>query len=181
MMPAALVAALALLGPFAEAGNPSAPFRLETRPTGLWRPWEASAACATEVSGKLPIQLALRHYIKQTTPKPMRFLVAAGTDSALSETGAKVLQEFGPMYYYAGGEAAMQKVRERLDIVGPFPALLVVKRSSAKPTSSTEIIRLGGHFVTGEHDGKKAGSSQYTFVCGAGGWTMKDVKTEAAP
>jgi|GEM_PF-2141487 len=140
----------------------------------------ANAACATEAIGKLPIQLALRHYVKQANPKPMRFLVAAGTDSALSEMGAKVLQEFGPMYYYAGNDAAKQKLRERLDLVGPFPALLVVKRRSAKPSGNTEVIRLGGHYLTGEHDGMQAAANEYTYVCRPGGWEMKRVKAEGA-
>jgi hypothetical protein len=140
----------------------------------------AAYACATQVAGKLPMQQALRHYIKQAKPRPMRFLIAAGTDSALSESAAKVLQEFGPMYYYGGTEAAKLKVRERLELVGPFPALLIVKRSAAKPTSTTEIIRLGGHYVTGENDGQQTESSQYTFVCGAAGWVMQGVKPEGS-
>lgn len=176
------LATLALFapGPPGDSTKPLAALTADAIRTGSVSVRGTAYACANEVAGKLPLQLALRHFIKKATPKPMRFLVAAGTDSALSEMGAKVLQEFGPMYYYAGSEATRQKVRERLDIVGPFPALLIVKRSGPKPTGNTETIRLGGHYVTGEHDGKKAESNEYTFVCGPSGWTLKGVKVEGA-
>lgn len=140
----------------------------------------ALRACATAEPGKLPVQLALRHYVKNVDPKANRYLIAAGTDSSLSESGEKTLQEFGPTYYYAGSEAAKAKVRDRLLGVGPYPALLVVRRSSAKPTSVRETVRLGGYYVTGQHDGKIAPSRIYTFTCGAKGWTMTDNQVENA-
>lgn len=84
------------------------------------------------------------------------------------------------MYYYGGNDAARKQVLERLDLVGPFPALLIVKRASPKPSANAEIVRLGGHYLTGEHDGKQSESNEYTLVCGAGGWVVKGVKTESA-
>lgn len=137
-------------------------------------------ACATSEPGKLPVQIALRHYVRNVDPKANRYLIAVGTDSTLSEPGERTLQEFGPTYYYAGSDAAKAKVRDRMLEIGPYPALLVVRRASAKPTSRRETVRLGGYYVTGEHDGKVAPSRIYSFSCGAKGWTMTDNKLENA-
>ena len=130
------------------------------------------------VAGKSALQLALRHYIKAAVPLPRRFLIAAGTDSGMSDAAMKTLVEFGPSYYYAGSEAVKAKLRDKLTTVGPWPALLVVLRGDMKIGTSTEIIRLGGHYVTGEFDGQHAVSREYTMTCGAAGWTLKSVKEE---
>ncbi|MEP6832803.1 MAG: hypothetical protein ABJB74_05385 [Gemmatimonas sp.] len=125
------------------------------------------------------MQLALRHFVKAAVPLPRRFLVAAGTDSALSDTEMKALvAEFGPTYYYAGSEASKAKLRDKMTALGPWPAMLVVKRGDKKIGTTTEVIRLGGHYVTGEFDGKAAVSREYTLTCGVDGWILKDVKEE---
>ena len=125
------------------------------------------------------MDLALRHFVKAAIPLPRRFLIAAGTDSALSDTDMKTLvAEFGPTYYYAGSEASKAKLRDKLSTVGPWPVLLVVLRGDKKIGPTTELIRLGGHYVTGEFDGKVAVSREYTMTCGGAGWTLKDVKEE---
>lgn len=130
------------------------------------------------VAGKSALQLALRHYIKAAAPLPRRFLVAAGTDSGMSDAAMKTLIEFGPSYYYTGSEAAKAKLRDKLTTVGPWPVLLIVLRSDKKIGTTTEVIRLGGHYVTGEFDGQQAVSREYTMSCGAAGWTVKDAKEE---
>lgn len=146
-----------------------------THPNGP--PDGARQACQA-VAGKSALQLALRHYIKAAVPLPRRFLIAAGTDSGMSDAAMKTLVEFGPTYYYAGSEAVKAKLRDKLTTVGPWPALLVVLRGDKKIGTSTEIIRLGGHYVTGEFDGQHAVSREYTMSCGAAGWTLKSVKEE---
>lgn len=130
------------------------------------------------VAGKSALQLALRHYIKAAVPLPRRFLIAAGTDSGMSDAAMKTLVEFGPSYYYAGSETVKAKLRDKLTTIGPWPVLLIVVRSDKKIGTSTAVIRLGGHYVTGEFDGKHAVSREYTMSCGAAGWTVKDVKEE---
>lgn len=123
------------------------------------------------------MQLALRHYVKAAVPLPRRFLIAAGTDSALSDGDMKTLvAEFGPTYYYAGSEAVKAKLRDKLSSLGPWPAMLVVKRADRKTGTTSEVIRLGGHYVTGEFDGRAAITREYTLTCGVDGWIIKDVK-----
>ena len=125
------------------------------------------------------MQLALRHYVKAAVPMPRRFLIATATDSALSDMDMKTLvAEFGPTYYYAGSEASKAKLRDKLTTLGPWPVLLVVKRSEKKIGTTSEIIRLGGHYVTGEFDGTVAITREYTLTCGVDGWIVKSVSEE---
>jgi len=141
-------------------------------------PAPSHGAC-TPLAGKLPMELALRHFVKVAVPLPRRFLIAAGTDSALSDTDMKALvAEFGPTYYYAGSEASKAKLRDKLTTIGPWPVMLIVKRSDKKVGTTLEIIRLGGHYVTGEFDGKSAITREYTLTCGVDGWILKGVKEE---
>lgn len=140
----------------------------------------AYRACEGEVAGKSPLQVALRHYVKAAEPIPRRFLTVVGSDSALSEMGTKVLGEFGPTYYYAGSDAVKAALKDKLERVGPYPALLVVLRGNKKVNANTQSIRLGGHYVSGEFDGKVATSRAYTLNCVAAGWVIKESKEESA-
>lgn len=147
--------------------------------SGLWVN-TSPRACEKEVPGKSPLQVALRHYVKGADPIPRRFLTVVGSDSALPEMGTKVLAEYGPTYYWAGSEKSKADLREKLERVGPYPALLVVIRGNTKVNATTQSIRLGGHYVTGEFHGKVATSRQYSVTCGAAGWVIKDTKEEPA-
>jgi hypothetical protein len=128
-----------------------------------------ASGCAPKI-GVNPGALAVSDYIKTADPKPMRFLTAAGTDSAISDEGMPSLQDKGPTYFYAGKETQKAKVRAKLEEAGPFTALLVVMRADRKNADGTRTITLGGHFVTGQYDGKETPVSTYTFSCDSSGW-----------
>ena len=134
-----------------------------------------SKDCAPQ-PGKTADFVAIADYIKSTEPKPMRFLSAAGTDTAVSDDGMAAMQDKGPTYFYAGKEAAMKAVRDKLELAGPFTALLIVNHGVTKNADGTRTIKLGGHFVTGEFDGKLAKSMTYTMSCGAAGWAVAGKK-----
>lgn len=121
------------------------------------------------------MQVALRHFAKNADPLPRRFLNAAGTDSALSDVAMKTLTELGPTYYWAGNDAAKAKLRDKLETVGPWPALLVVVRSEKKTSATAATVRLGGTYLTGQMHGKALPTSTYTMSCNVAGWTI--VKT----
>jgi hypothetical protein len=136
-----------------------------------------SKDCAPQ-PGKTADFVAVADYIKNTQPKPMRFLSAAGTDSAVSEDGMLAMQDKGPTYYYAGKESALKAVRDKLELAGPFTALLIVTHDATKNADGTRTIRLSGHFVTGEQDGKATKAQTYTMSCGPTGWTVASKKEE---
>ncbi len=133
---------------------------------------KADAGCM-EQPGSTPVALAVRDFIKHSEPKPMRFLTAAGTDSAIPDDGLRELQDKGPTYFYSGPEAALKKVRAKLDTAGPYTALLVVMHGDKKNDDGTEVVQLGGHYLTGEFDGKSAVSRAYTMACDTAGWRIK--------
>ena len=136
--------------------------------------------CDGEVAGQSPLQVALRHYVKAADPVPRRFLTAVGSDSAISEMGSKVLSEYGPTYYYAGSDAVKAALKDKLERIGPSPALLVVLRRNKPLNATTQTVRLGGHYISGEFDGKLATSRMYTLRCAAAGWAITESREEPA-
>ena len=138
---------------------------------------KAASGCVAQ-AGETPAALAVRDYIKNSQPKPMRFLTAAGSDSAVPDDAFHELQDKGPTYYYAGTDAAKKKVRDKLELAGPFTALLVVVRGVKKNDDGTEVLRIGGHYLTGEYDGKAGDSRAYRMACDTAGWSIKNKQDE---
>ena len=136
-------------------------------------------ACARPDS--TPLGLAVRDYIAKSLPTPLRFLNAVGTDSALPEDGFKVLQDKGPSYFYGSDTVAQRKLRDKLAVDGPWPSLLVVYRGqSASDGGNAMDIRLGGHYVGGEHHGKVHVSKRYAMRCDSTGWRIATTTEEPA-
>ncbi|MEP6764626.1 MAG: hypothetical protein ABJB66_09965 [Gemmatimonadaceae bacterium] len=133
---------------------------------------KAEKGCVAE-AGSSAATVAIRDFIKNSEPKPMRFLSAAGTDSAVPDEGLRALQDKGPTYFYAGSEEQKKKVRDKIELAGPFTALLIVMRSDKKNADGTEVVSLGGHYLTGEFDGKVAPARAYTMSCDTAGWSIK--------
>jgi hypothetical protein len=125
--------------------------------------------------------VAVREYIKGTLPTPQRFLTAAGTDSAAPEDGFRAMQDKGPAYFYSADTVAQRKIREKLASVGPYASLLIVVRgTTTSPNGDTVTMRLGGHYVGGEHDGKVATSRAVTVVCRDSLWRLGTMTEEPA-
>jgi hypothetical protein len=121
--------------------------------------------------------LAVREYVKQATPKPQRFLVAVGSDSALPEAGRLALQDRGPTYLYPATTALQQQIRTLLHDKGDYTTLLVVMRDATR-RDSTVTVRLDGHYVGGEEDGRNAGPRVYQASCAAGAWRLAGAAPE---
>lgn len=130
---------------------------------------EAATRCAPGTDA--PLTLAVAEYIKTAQPKPQRFLVAVGTDSALPEAGQRALQDRGPMYLYPGSPALQAQARQLLHDKGDYTTMLVVLREATRQDSAA-VIRLDGHYVGGEEDGRNAGPRRYQATCSAGGWRL---------
>ncbi len=130
-------------------------------------------ACVTADSTAMA--LAVLDYITTAVPFPQRFLHAVGTDSAVSESGLKVLQKKGPTFYYAGSDDAKAKLREKLEVDGPYTTMLVVVRThDVSPDSTKEAMTLAGHYVANAFHGQEAEPRTYQFRCEAGKWTRTD-------
>jgi len=123
------------------------------------------------------VGLAVTHYIKAAKPKPERFLVSAGTDSALGDAGLTALQDKGPTYLFPGDPALQTQVRGQLHEKGDYTTLLVVRRGAEKQ-GGTASVSLAGHYVGGATDGQHAGPRSYRFGCDTTGWHLRDSTAE---
>lgn len=125
------------------------------------------------------LYLAYAEYIKNTKPMGLRFLTAAGTDSAAPEDAFRAMQDKGPSYFYGGDSAARRKIRETLENVGPFASLLIVHRGATpNARGDTLTVHLGGHYIGGELDGKVATSSTIVVVCADSAWKVASTRDE---
>lgn len=142
---------------------------------------EKTSAAACQKSTPSAVYVAYKEYIKAALPTPQRFLTAAGTDSAAAEDGFRAMQDKGPSYFYGGDSVAKQKIREKLASVGPYASLLIVQRANAtSPNGDTVTLRLGGHYIGGEHEGKVATSRTMIVVCADTAWKVASQTEEAA-
>lgn len=147
----------------------------------------AKAAEATVAAGPTcvstdttPVGLAVLDFITKAEPLPKRFLSAAGTDSAVPDDGFKVLQDKGPTYFYSSDTVAQRKIREKLEEVGPYPSMLVVFRGKTEADQGkTVTVRLGGHYVGGDDNGKVSPTRSFEVRCDTAGWKLAASKTEA--
>lgn len=132
---------------------------------------DAPLTCANRDTTAL--RVAVLDYITTADPRPQRFLSAFGTDSALPEDGFKALQDKGPTYYYNDNPKNQQQVRTKLEQAGPYTTMLVVfKGKSEADNGNTVTVKLGGHYVGGEHEGKVAPVRDITVRCDTSGWKL---------
>jgi hypothetical protein len=126
--------------------------------------------------------LAVLDYISTADPRPQRFLSPSGTDSAISDDGFKVLQDKGPTFFYTGSEAALKKLRDKLEYDGPYPSMLVVLRNHEKAADgSTESVTLAGHYVANADHGKVSPPKTYSFRCDSARWVRSDATPVPTP
>jgi len=124
---------------------------------------------------------AVDAYVRSVVPKPRRFLIAAGTDSALPAGAESRLQRHGPTYVFPPDPALRQRVLTRLDsvaeIYGDMPTLLVTYRGVARAGDDRAVVRLGGYFVSGSSTGTMAHRA-VQFVCDTARWNVVRAEEE---
>jgi len=121
---------------------------------------------------------AVASYVKQVKPKPERFLVSAGTDSAVGDAGLVALQDKGPTYLFPGDPALQVQVRAQLHEKGDYTTLLVVRHGATTGDKKSATVRLAGHYVGGEENGKVAGARSVTLSCDSAGWHVTTSNAE---
>jgi hypothetical protein len=124
---------------------------------------------------------AIDAFVQSVHPKPRRFLIAAGTDSALPTGAESRLQRHGPTYLFPADTALRRRVLARLDSVaegyGDMPTLLVTFRGVDRAGDERAIVRLGGQFIGGANDGKVAHRT-VQFVCDTARWNVVRAEQE---
>ena len=120
-------------------------------------------------------------YVKSVAPKPRRFLIASGTDSALPGRAESRLQNFGPTYVFPADTTLRRRVLARLDSIaedyGDMPTLLVTYRGVARAGDDRAVVRLGGYFLSGSPKGTVAHRA-VQFVCDTARWNVVRAEEE---
>jgi hypothetical protein len=162
----------------------------DRRPRLRWLIWGALAvvtACAQEPRDNARflgdctdptaalVPAALDVYVRSVVPKPRRFLIAAGTDSALPGGSEGRLQRHGPTYIFPADTALRRRVLTRLDSIagtfGDMPTLLVTFRGVDRAGEHRAVVRLGGYFLGGTSNGTVAHRT-VGFVCDTARWNV---------
>jgi hypothetical protein len=118
------------------------------------------------------VTAAVLDFIRSAKPTPQRFLIAAGTDSALPEGGLAALQSKGPTYLYPRDGDQQAKVRAKLESIGSYHTLLVTFRNQQRLSDTRAVVRLGGHYVGGDAHGRSAAPRSIFLQCEAAGWRV---------
>lgn len=125
---------------------------------------------------------AVDAYVPSVVPKPRRFLIASGTDSALPGGAESRLQQFGPTYVFPADSALRQRVLARLDSIaedyGDMPTLLVTYRGVERVGDNQAVVRLGGYFLSGSPKGSVAHRA-VQFVCDTARWNVVEAEEES--
>jgi hypothetical protein len=136
-------------------------------------------ACEEPTTALVPS--AMNAYLAAVKPTPRRFLIAAGTDSALPGSGESQLQRRGPTYVFPADVALQKRVLNRLDSVarvyGDMPTLLVTYRGMQRVGKRQAIVRFGGYFLGGVNDGKIA-HRVVQFACEKNRWNAVRAQEE---
>jgi hypothetical protein len=124
---------------------------------------------------------AIDAYVRSVVPRPRRFLIASGTDSALPAGAESRLQQVGPTYLFPADTALRRRVLARLDSLaedyGDMPTLLVTYRSVTRAGDDRAVVRLGGYFVGGSANGTVAHRA-VQFVCDTARWNVVRAEEE---
>ncbi len=122
-----------------------------------------ATACAISTPG--PVTLAVRDFITTAEPRPLRFLNAVATDSALPEAAAALVQDKGPTFYWLSDEKSQQQIRSKLATGGDWPTMLVLLREHTDHGDGTHTVRIGGRYVERPNDGEVSPEKRYTVSC----------------
>jgi hypothetical protein len=131
-----------------------------------------------------PVALAVRDFIAAADPVPQRFLTAATTDSALPRAAEAVVERKGPLFLWLPDPTAQAAMRTKLEGDGPWINMLVIVRGEARQADGSVEVRVGGHYVGGETDGRESPEMRFTVVCVPGepsAWRVVDAAPTRTP
>jgi len=133
------------------------------------RPAASTARLCTTPADSI-VGLATVRFMKHITPKPHRYLVPAGTDSALPTGAYWALQTTGAtLNLFPRDTAQQRKVKETLGAKGALLMLLVNYHGQRTLPDGRRALDFSGHYIGGEADGKVVPRTPIVFSCHAEG------------
>lgn len=143
---------------------------------------DPAVACAD--ARPVPSTIAVLDFIDHADPKPLRFLNAVGTDSALPPAAELLVQKKGPTFYWLDTERGQQQIREKLDGDGAWETMLVLVRENTEHADGTHTLRVGGRYVGAPNDGEESPEKRYTIGCqvdSVATWAITHIDSSATP
>ena len=114
--------------------------------------------------------LAAVQFTKYITPKPHRFLIPAGTDSALPERAYWGLQTTGAtLNVFPRDTVKQRQAKDQLSGKGKLTLLLVNYHGQRKLPDGRIALDFSGHYMGGEVDGQAVPRTPIVFSCHAVG------------
>ena len=149
------VAALSACSPGDSADRPAA--------APAARPARACATPADSVIG-----LATQQFVRSISPKPHRFLIPAGTDSAVPSSAYWALQSTGATLNMYPKDTAQQKLALRqLGANGSYTLLLTSYHGQRTLSDGQVSLEFSGRWLNGERGGTVIPRTAVLFNCAA--------------
>jgi hypothetical protein len=150
-----LLAIVAFTGIAAACSTSESSPRVTARPCAMTR---------DSILGK-----SVETFIKSAQPPAYRYLVAAGTDSALPSHGQWALQGKTPLYLYPADPSLQQKFVTDLYARGNYPTMLVSYHGQDTLEDGRIRTMLGGSYIGGKNAGTTMPHTAVVFDCQATG------------
>ena len=132
------------------------------------RPAAAPAARACATPADSVIGLATQQFVRSISPKPHRFLIPAGTDSAVPTSAYWALQSTGATLNMYPKDTAQQKLAVRqLGANGSYTLLLTSYHGQRTLSDGQVSLEFSGRWLNGDLGGKEIPRTAVLFNCGA--------------
>jgi hypothetical protein len=114
--------------------------------------------------------LATAAFTRHISPKPHRYLVPVGTDSALPASALWALQTSGAtLNLFPRDTAQQRKVKAQLGANGSYTMLLVNYHGQRTLPDGRTALDFSGHYMGGDVEGKAVPRTTIVFTCHATG------------
>ena len=134
------------------------------------RPAAASPARACSTPADSIVGLATVQFTRFITPKPHRYLIPVGTDSALPTGAYWALQTSGAtLNMWPRDTAQQKKVRDQLGAKGAYTMLVVSYHGQRALPDGRTALDFSGSYMGGDVDGKVVPHTPIVFSCHAEG------------
>ena len=132
------------------------------------RPAVSARPCPTPADSV--VGLATLQFMKHLSPKPHRYLIPVGTDSALPGRAHWALQSGSATLNMWPRDTAQQRVvKEKVGAKGAYTMLLVSYHGQRTLPDGRIALDFSGHYMGGDVDGRAVPRTPVIFSCHAAG------------
>lgn len=123
---------------------------------------------------------AVRAYVRQLEPRPVRFVMVPGGNEALPGAARAAMQQIGPTFMWPADTALQTKTRAMLKERGQFTTMLLAFKGMERTGRDEVVVRFGGTYIGGDLDGRQAPLGAVTFGCDRARWVLDTARVGKA-